>query len=66
MVSIFATHPPLVKRIQSIEPGFNGQFTHINSLPRQPVENARAAKYDRLCQENLHHAPRGANSSRLE
>lgn len=52
----FATHPPPVKRIQAIEPSFDGQFEHINSLPRQPVENAQEAKYDRLYQENLQRA----------
>jgi Zn-dependent protease with chaperone function len=54
--NFFATHPPLVKRIHVIEPGFNGQFEHINSLPRQPDENSREAQYDQLYEENLKRA----------
>jgi len=30
-----STHPPLAKRILAIDPAFDGQFQHINSLPRQ-------------------------------
>ncbi len=52
----FATHPPLVKRIQAIDPGFSGQFEHINSLPRHPDENSQEAQYDRLYQESLQRA----------
>ena len=29
-----STHPPLAKRILAIDPAFDGQFPHINSLPR--------------------------------
>jgi Zn-dependent protease with chaperone function len=51
-----STHPPLVKRIQAIDPGFDGQFAHINSLPRQLDENSQEAQYDRLYEENLRRA----------
>jgi len=52
----FATHPPLVKRILAIDPGFNGQCEHVNSLPRHADENSQEAQYDRLYQENLKRA----------
>jgi Zn-dependent protease with chaperone function len=52
----FATHPPLVKRIQAIDPVFNGQFQHVNSLPRQAVETAQEALDDTRYEENLRRA----------
>ena len=58
----FATHPPLKKRVLAIEPGFSGQFEHINSLPRHADENSQEAQYDRLYEENLKRAREEARS----
>jgi Zn-dependent protease with chaperone function len=51
-----ATHPPLVKRILAIDPSFNGEFAHVNSLPRQADDDSQAAREDRLYEENLRRA----------
>jgi len=51
-----STHPPLKKRILKIDPGFDGQFQHINSLPRQPDDYSQEAKYDHLYEENIRRA----------
>ena len=32
MASLFATHPPLVRRIRRIEPGFDGNFSAVGNL----------------------------------
>jgi len=56
MLDFLSTHPPLAKRILAIDPSFDGQLVHINSLPRQPHENSREAQYDRLYEENLRRA----------
>ena len=48
-----STHPPLTGRILAIEPDFDGQFPHLNSLPR-PVENdSKEIQYEQLYEENL-------------
>jgi Zn-dependent protease with chaperone function len=49
-----ATHPPLAKRIEAIDPTFDGTFQHIMSLPRPEVQ--AAAGYDKLYQESLQRA----------
>ncbi len=36
-----STHPPLVKRIQAIEPAFDGQFPKVKALPRSQLERER-------------------------
>ena len=36
-----STHPPLAKRVLAIDPAFDGQFPHINSLPRQTDETTQ-------------------------
>jgi len=51
-----ATHPPLAKRILAIDPAFDGQFPHINSLPRQTEETSQEKKYDQLYEENVRRA----------
>lgn len=55
-LGFLSTHPPLVKRIQAIEPAFDGKFTHIKSLPRQPDINAREVQYERQYEANLRQA----------
>jgi Zn-dependent protease with chaperone function len=51
-----STHPPLTKRILAIDPGFDGQFAHINSLPRPSDHDSQEAKYDHVYEESLRHA----------
>jgi Zn-dependent protease with chaperone function len=40
-----STHPPLVKRIQAIEPAFDGQFPKVKPLP--PSQFEREQQYER-------------------
>lgn len=35
--SLFATHPPLIERIQKIEPGFSGDFSAVGMQPKTAV-----------------------------
>ena len=56
MFDFLSTHPPLTKRILAIDPGFDGQFAHINSLPRQADETSEEIKYERQYEENLRRA----------
>jgi Zn-dependent protease with chaperone function len=51
-----STHPPLAKRILAIDPGFDGRFAHINSLPRHTDETSQEVQFDRLYEENLRRA----------
>ena len=51
-----STHPPPAKRILAIDPAFDGQFPHINSLPRQADANPQEVKYDRLYEESVRRA----------
>jgi Zn-dependent protease with chaperone function len=54
--SFQSTHPPLAKRILAIDPAFDGQFPHINSLPRQTEETSQEKLYDRLYEESVRRA----------
>jgi Zn-dependent protease with chaperone function len=55
--NFFSTHPPLAKRILAIDPAFDGQFTHIKSLPSQPeTEDPREAQLERQYEESVQHA----------
>jgi hypothetical protein len=56
MFGSLSTHPPLLKRILAIDPSFDGQFAHVNSLPRQPAENLHETQDERLYQKNLRRA----------
>ena len=51
-----ATHPPVARRILAIDPAFDGQFAHVNSLPRQPAENLHETQDERMYQKNLRRA----------
>ncbi len=51
-----ATHPPLAKRILAIDPAFDGQFPHINSLPRQTDETSQEKQQDHLYEESVRRA----------
>jgi Zn-dependent protease with chaperone function len=44
-IGLFSTHPPLVKRVQAMEPAFDGQFAKVIMLPRSQPERERL--YDR-------------------
>jgi Zn-dependent protease with chaperone function len=56
LFDFLSTHPLLVKRIQAIDPNFDGQFAHINSLPRQPADDSQETKLDNLYEENVRRA----------
>jgi Zn-dependent protease with chaperone function len=58
----FSTQPPLGKRIRAIDPAFNGQFEHVNSLPRHLEQDSREAKYEQLYEENLRKAREAAKA----
>ena len=51
-----STHPPLAKRVLAIDPGFDGRFAHINSLPRHTDETSQEVQFDRLYDESLRRA----------
>jgi len=54
--NFLSTHPPLAKRILAIDPAFDGQFPHINSLPRQTDETSQEKQHARLYEENVRRA----------
>jgi len=54
--NFLSTHPPLAKRILAIDPAFDGQFPHVNSLPRQTDETSQEKQYDRVYEENVRRA----------
>ena len=54
--NFLSTHPPLAKRILAIDPAFDGQFPHINSLPRQTDETSPEKQQDRLYEESVRRA----------
>jgi Zn-dependent protease with chaperone function len=51
-----STHPPLKKRILAIDPSFDGQFQHINSLSRKPLTDSQKTKGELLYEENVRRA----------
>jgi hypothetical protein len=51
-----STHPQLPKRILAIDPAFDGQFQHINSLPRVPLNDSQKTKGELLYEENVRRA----------
>jgi Zn-dependent protease with chaperone function len=51
-----STHPPLPKRILAIDPAFDGQFQHINSLPRVPLNDSQKTKAELVYEENVRRA----------
>ena len=51
-----STHPPLAKRILAIDPTFDGQFSHVQSLPRPTEDFSQEAKYDREYDETIRRA----------
>jgi Zn-dependent protease with chaperone function len=51
-----STHPPLAKRILAIDPTFDGQFSHVQSLPRPTEDFSQEAKYDREYEETIRRA----------
>ena len=55
-LDFFSTHPPLVKRILAIESDFDGQFVHVNSLPRHMETGSHEAQLDRLYEASLRRA----------
>jgi len=51
-----STHPPLPKRILAIDPAFDGQFQHINSLSRVPLNDSQKTKGELVYDENVRRA----------
>jgi Zn-dependent protease with chaperone function len=57
-----STHPPLAKRILAIDPAFDSQFQHINSLPRHTDVTSQEIQYERLYEENVRRAREAAKA----
>jgi len=57
-----STHPPLAKRVLAIDPAFDGQFQHINTLPRQPDVTSQEEQYERCYEENVRRAREAAQA----
>jgi len=53
-----STHPPLAKRVLTLDPTFDGHFQHIQSLP------SRDAEYDRVYKESVRRAQLEAKADR--
>jgi len=51
-----STHPPLAKRILAIDPAFDGQFPHVQSLKRPTEDFSEETKYDREYEETIRRA----------
>jgi Zn-dependent protease with chaperone function len=51
-----STHPPLIKRILAIDPAFDGEFQHINSLPLKPLNDSQKTKGELLYEESVRRA----------
>jgi Zn-dependent protease with chaperone function len=62
LFSFQSTHPPLAKRILAIDPAFDGQFQHINSLPRPTDITSQEIKYECLYEENVRRAREAAKA----
>ena len=60
--SFQSAHPPLAKRILAIDPAFDGQFPHINSLPRQTDVTSREIQYELRYEENVQRAREAAKA----
>jgi len=58
------SHPPLAKRILALDPAFDGQFPHVNSVPRQTDETSQEKQYDRLYEESVRRAREEARARR--
>jgi Zn-dependent protease with chaperone function len=52
-LNCLSTHPPLAKRILAIDPAFDGEFPHVQPLPRPSVEASQEAKYDQEYEETI-------------
>jgi hypothetical protein len=51
-----STHPPLIQRILAIDPAFDRQFVHVQSLPQPTEDFSQEAKYDREYEETIRRA----------
>jgi Zn-dependent protease with chaperone function len=51
-----STHPPLAKRVLAIDPAFDGQFQHINCLPRPTDVTSQEEQYELRYEENVRRA----------
>jgi Zn-dependent protease with chaperone function len=57
-----STHPPVAKRILAIDPAFDGQFQHINCLPRPTDITSQEEQYERRYEENVRRAREAAKA----
>jgi Zn-dependent protease with chaperone function len=57
-----STHPPLAKRVLAIDPAFDGQFQHINCLPRHTDVTSQEEQYERRYEENVRRAREAAKA----
>src|SRR5579862_2583854 len=55
-LGFLSTHPPLSKRILAIDPAFDGQFPHLQSLPPPTPDISGEAQYDQKYDETLRRA----------
>ena len=57
-----STHPPLAKRVLAIDPAFDGQFQHINCLPRHTDVTSQEEQYELRYEENVKRAREAAKA----
>ena len=57
-----STHPPLARRILAIDPAFDGQFQHINALPRPTDDMSQEQQYELRYEENVRRAREAAKA----
>jgi hypothetical protein len=62
MFSFQSTHPPVAKRILAIDPAFDGQFPHVNSLSRPADDMSQEIQYERRYDENVRRAREAAKA----
>jgi Zn-dependent protease with chaperone function len=62
LFSFQSTHPPLAKRILAIDPAFDGQFQHINCLPRHTDVTSQEEQYELRYEENVRRAREAAKA----
>jgi Zn-dependent protease with chaperone function len=54
--SIFATHPPLLKRIQALDPSWDGEFTRIEDTPAPKAAEKPEREPPRIAADRFAHA----------
>jgi Zn-dependent protease with chaperone function len=62
MFNFQSTHPPVAKRVLAIDPAFDGQFPHVNALPRPADDMSQEIQYERRYEENVRRAREAAKA----